>query len=201
MNLPEYKEKLSTDIIRKRTGIPPYRLIIVYQGMLMKGRGLEKVIEAMKYLDNYALVIIGEGADENSLKQSASVPELRRKVHFIGAVPYSELHEWTCGADIGYCFIEPISFSYELALPNKLFEYAMAGVPSLTSSLPAIDRILEKSGIGLSIPHYSGPEAIAEAIKAIGSENLRNKLIANCSKAAKIYSYESQEDKVLGILD
>jgi glycosyltransferase involved in cell wall biosynthesis len=201
MNLPEYKEKFITGVIRKKTGIPPYKLIIVYQGMLMKGRGLEKIIKAMKHLDNHALVIIGEGDEEYALKQSASAPELRNKIFFIGAVPYNELHEWTCGADIGYCFIEPISFSYELALPNKLFEYAMAGVPSITSSLPAIERILEKSGIGLSIPHYSGPEAIAEAIKAISSENLRNKLISNCLSAAKIYSYESQEDAVLELLD
>jgi len=201
MNLPEFKEKIKTDIIRKRTGIPPYKLIIVYQGMLMKGRGLEKLLVAMKYLDNHALVIIGEGGEEFTLKQLANSPELRGKVFFIGAVPYNELHEWTCGADIGYCFIEPISFSYELALPNKLFEYAMAGVPSLTSSLPAIERILEKSGIGLSIPHYSGAEAIAGALIAISSENLRNKLISNCLSAAKIYSYESQEDKVLELLD
>ena len=74
------------------------------------------------------------------------------RVHFCGVVPYRELHQWTCSADIGIVFIEPISFSYKLALPNKLFEYLYCEKPVIASiNVPEKINPIIQSGSGISV--------------------------------------------------
>ena len=42
--------------------------MIIYQGALNMGRGLEKLIDAMSYLEDAELVIAGQGDMEEDLK-------------------------------------------------------------------------------------------------------------------------------------
>ena len=115
-----------------------------------------------------------------------------------GAVPYGELNQWTSSADIGIVMNEPISFSYKMALPNKLFEYCMAGIPSLVSKLPAQKLVLEEFAIGELIEAYAPPEEIAGAIEKLKN---KNQYSAQMKKAARHYSYENQEPEILKIFE
>ena len=53
------------------------------------------------------------------------------------------------GASVGLALIQPACLSYELSLPNKLFEYALAGVPVLGSDLPVIGEFVRGHELGL----------------------------------------------------
>ena len=53
-------------------------------------------------------------------------------------------------ADVGLALIQPSCLSYELTLPNKLFEYTAAGVPVLGSQLPMISDFISRHGVGLT---------------------------------------------------
>ena len=58
------------------------------------------------------------------------------------------------------------SLNVRYCLPNKLFEYMMAGVPTLSSSLDAIAEILTTYDTGRVVASLE-PEAVADAINAI----------------------------------
>ena len=64
------------------------------------------------------------------------------------------------GAAMGLCLIQPICRSYELTLPNKLYEYAAAGVPVLASDLPVIASTVREWDAGEVVPP-ADPAAIA----------------------------------------
>jgi glycosyltransferase involved in cell wall biosynthesis len=199
MNLPFFNKPIESNVIREKYKISDNDIAIIYQGMILPGRGVDLMIEALQYIKNVHFFILGEGgyeAEYNSLSKDLQVYD---RVHFCGLISYEELHKWTCSADIGLVYIEPISFSYELALPNKLFEYCMAGVPSLVSDLPAMREVLFQDEIGLLLKVGIKTEQIADSIRSI-YEN-REQYIANCKIASRKYNYESQKEIILGMCE
>lgn len=190
MNLPPRKEIENLDLIRKKFNITEKYKILIYQGMILPGRGLEKIIISLQFLDNIVLCIFGDGSYKSAIEQLISAMNLESKVIFCGEVPYEELHKWTCSADIGVVIIEPISFSYELALPNKLFEYCMAGRPVLMSNLKAMQKIHDEFKIGEVLDFNSTPQSIANLLKLIfkNYEYYKSQAIS----ASQKYHYESQ---------
>ncbi|MGA2295930.1 MAG: glycosyltransferase [FCB group bacterium] len=198
-NLPYYKEKINSNILREKYGIPQDKFIIIYQGMLLPGRGIIKIVEALNHLPDAVFCILGEGNYKNKILETAENLKLANKVFFCGVVPYYELHKWTSSADVGTVFIEPISFSYELSLPNKLFEYCMARIPSLVSDLPAMRAVLNEYPIGKIISVESTAEDIANTIRELASNEKKEQYLKACNQASKIFCYETQEEKILSI--
>ena len=199
MNLPPYSIPQKSNFIREKLNIPDNNIILIYQGMLLPGRGLEKAIESLQYINNSVLVIVGDGYFKTYLQQLTRKLKLTERVFFCGRVPYNELFKWTCSADIGLVLIEPISLSYKLALPNKLFEYCIANVPSIVSDLPAMRKIIEKYNIGKLIPTDSRPNAVALAIQEV--YNNKNSYTEFCKTAAMELNYESQEKVILSLFN
>ncbi len=194
MNLPYTKDKIESDIIREKFNLSSDTKIILYQGMILKGRGLLPALNALKYLENTVLAIAGEGAYKEEYERIIEDKNMLDKVVFIGKIDYKDLHEWTCAADIGIVYIEPISFSYELALPNKLFEYAMAELPSLVSDLPAMRQILEEFQIGELLPVNADDELFAAKCRLLLEHSDRYK--SECKKAVLKYNYAAQHTTI-----
>ncbi|MDX1700370.1 MAG: hypothetical protein R3250_07115, partial [Melioribacteraceae bacterium] len=96
------------------------------------------------------------------------------------------------GADLGLALIENISISYYYALPNKLFEYIMAGVPVLSSNLPQMKIIIDTYGVG----RYADPENKGEIIsllkEMLNDTDLLKTYKSNCNVAAKELNWENE---------
>ena len=201
LNLPQFNEPVVSNILRQKFNIPAINPIIIYQGMILPGRGLEPAVKALEYFPEAYLLIVGGGSFKNEIQKLSNNLNLTDRVLFFGEVDYDELHSITCSADVGLCYIEPISFSYSLALPNKLFEYCMAAIPTLCSDLPAMKEIIGDSNIGKVIPLDSSPEVIAGALKELCRPEEKLKYRRSCLEAAKGYSYQSQTEAILKILN
>ena len=164
-NIPEQNtnENISS---RTKKIIHSDKKIIIYQGALNIGRGIENMIEAMKYIKNAVFVIIGSGDIEKKLQDKTKKLGLNKKVIFVGQVPFSELHDYTVQADIGISIEKNIGLNYYYSLPNKLFDYINANIPVLVSELPETKKIVEKYQIGELINSHN-PKHIAEKINSI----------------------------------
>lgn len=140
--------------------------ILIYQGALNIGRGLELMIEAMSHLPDYQLRILGYGPVENDLRDQAVKAGVEDRVRFYGLIPFEELHPITQEASMGMSIEEDMGASYHYALPNKLFDYIQAGVPVLVSDLPEMRRVVEDYRVGeiLSFEERSG-EQLAKRIR------------------------------------
>lgn len=200
-NFPQYKKTIKSDKIREIFNIDSEKKILLYQGMLSEGRGILQVINALPMLKEFVFCILGDGVLKDKALQLAKDLNVREKVFFGGNVNYSELHNWTCSADIGLSLIEPISFSYELALPNKLFEYSMAGLPTLATELPAMKDVIEKYGIGDTVKTNATPQEIAEKIMYISLSENYERFKSACKMASKELSFDSQENVVMSVFN
>lgn len=169
--------------------------VIIYQGALNVGRGIEMMIEAMQYLDNYELWIAGKGDIETELKELTNSKKLTNKVKFLGRIPLKELHMITSKADLGLSLEENIGLNYYFALPNKLFDYIQAQIPVLVSDLPEMRRIVEDYSVGEVLMERT-PEHLANKISAILLDkeklvNWNNKL--KLAKQALVWEKESEK--------
>lgn len=92
--------------------------------------------------------------------------EVKDRVIFHDAVPAHELWKYIGAADISMALIEPVSKSYYLALPNKLFESIQARTPVIGSDLPEIKKIIVKYKVG-EVCRFDNMADIYRAVKDI----------------------------------
>jgi glycosyltransferase involved in cell wall biosynthesis len=172
---------------------------ILYQGSLNIGRGLEHLIDAMEFIDNARLVIIGDGDITNKLSNQISKKNLQEKVTLKGRIPFEELATETQKADLGIALEENLGLNYYYALPNKLFDYIQAGVPVLVSPFPEMQKIVNKYEIGTVYDHKS-PELLAKKIQEIFDlKNRYQKWKENTEKAAEELCWENEEKILIQI--
>ena len=137
--------------------------LLLYQGAINVGRGVEWLINAMHYLDNCVLCICGGGDLFEEMQALAKEKKLEDRIIFTGRLPFEELNQYTSQADLGFVLLENMGLSYYYSLPNRIFDYMKYGVPVLASNFPEIARIVETHQTGKLITHYE-PEYLAKVI-------------------------------------
>jgi glycosyltransferase involved in cell wall biosynthesis len=142
------------------------RKVILYQGAVNHGRGIEWMIDAMPFLSNYIFYVVGEGDILKKLKEKVKKMHLTEKVFFTGKIPFEDLPVYTARADIGINLLENWGLSDYYSLPNRIFEYIRDGVPIVASDFPEIRKIVTRYDIGALI-HNFDPQYIASTIKRL----------------------------------
>lgn len=170
---------------------------IIYQGALNKGRCLEYVIEAMKYVIDAQLIIIGDGDLREELQKLSKKLHLNNNVKFYGRMMPEEMRSYTSNASLGLCLLENCGLSYYYSLPNRIFDYLHAGIPVLATDFPEIKKVVATHNTGVLINHY-------EPLYLAG---IMNKLLQypfdtnNFKSLAMKYCWEIEENKLLEIID
>lgn len=178
-------------------GLPADKKIIILQGAGINiNRGAEELLQSMQYLNGYLLLIIGGGDVFEQLKAMRVNLGLEDKVLILDKMPRADMLSYTAAAHLGATLDKPLSTNYLLSLPNKIFDYIMAGIPVLSSNLVELKNIIEKYDVGVVTSSHN-PQDIAAAIeKVLGDEEMYNRLKANTAKALAELNWE-KEKKVL----
>lgn len=167
-NIPNYQAPEPNQRLCERLGLKPSTRIALYQGNLQIDRGLDGLVHAARFLaPDIVLVLMGSGAIQPDLEALIAREHLGDRVRLLPPVPYAELLTWTASAHLGL-IVYPPSFSpnVQMCLPNKLFEYLMAGVPVLASPLEAVSELLERYEVGSIVPSLE-PEVVGAAMSAL----------------------------------
>lgn len=139
--------------------LPPYLIekpFAILQGAgINVDRGAEELIEAMRSVEQVNLLIVGSGDVLPTLKKRVIEYQLQQKVFFVDKLPYHELMQYTCRAAFGLTLDKDTNLNYRYSLPNKIFDYAAAGIPVLASSLIETKKIFEKYPIGLLVDSHN----------------------------------------------
>jgi glycosyltransferase involved in cell wall biosynthesis len=165
-NVPEIIDIEAGWDLHERLEIPTDRRILLYQGSIQEYRGIEESIDAVTMLEGCVLVIIGYGYHRPVLEEMVRERGLDDVVKFFGPIPNDELLYYTASADVGMCVIRGQSLSYRWSLPNKLFEYMMAGIPVVASDFEEMGRVVQEEGVG-TVCDPDDPASIAAAVRAI----------------------------------
>lgn len=163
--------------------------IILYQGIISKERPLEPFIKAIDKLGNdYAFVIMANG--KNIYKNNCG-----NNTFFIPFVPPPYHLEITSHAYIGILSYVPAEneFSKLNALycaPNKLYEYAMFGIPMVGNNIPGLKYVFEMYKVGVCFDYFD-EQSIIHAIKTVELN------YEEMSKAAKNFYNQTDIKNVL----
>ncbi|MFN8309100.1 MAG: glycosyltransferase [Chitinophagales bacterium] len=147
--------------------------VIIYQGALNEGRGLEFLIEAMAKVDG-KLLIAGEGDLSIPLRNQVTQLQLEGKVQFLGMLEPSALREFTNTAAIGINLLENRGRSYYFSLANKFMDYIHCGMPQISMNFPEYSRINEQWEVAILL-NTCETEGIVTAIKEL--QNNRNRYL------------------------
>lgn len=189
-NIPPYKKIPKSDRFRDYLGLSQETKVALYHGRLQRNRGLDKLVRAAAFLEkNNILVLMGEGygTTQKELEDLIASEGLEDRIRFVPRVPnYEDLLNWTASADIGLIPYTPdYSLAVKLILPNKLFEYLMAGVPVLTTQLDAVKEIVLTYDVGQVVASIE-PEAIGMAINTMLADDIAlDRMRHNALMAAK----------------
>ena len=173
--------------------------VAVYLGGVMPGRGLEQAIQALRLAPQLRIRVIGPGRApyRASLERMARAAGVADRLEIREAVPLSEALESIAECEMGLMLIQPVCRSYELTLPNKLFEYAAAGLPILASDLPVIGAVVRSEGIGEVVP-ADDIERIALAMQRLADHDVNAPLRERAVAFAQRETWDTERAVLAG---
>lgn len=160
--------------LRRSLGLSPAAAILLYQGKFAPTKGVELLVDAMRFVRHRdaVLVLLGEGPLEPLLRANVASSKLAGRVLFHPSVPGKELYAWTRDATIGLYAVEGVHLSKRLSLANKFFEYLQAGLAVIVSDMPEMRQLVDRYEFGEAVPPADAPE-LARRIDALLDEPSR----------------------------
>jgi glycosyltransferase involved in cell wall biosynthesis len=107
----------------------------------------------------------------------------RERLHFIPYVEPEEVVSYLSAATIGISPLPADVVNYDLALPNKLFDYMQAKLPIVVSNCVVAEQVVTELGIG-EVFEWSSAQSLSEAVQ---------KVIADPTKYAQAYATKELE--------
>jgi glycosyltransferase involved in cell wall biosynthesis len=147
---------------RKKHGVEG-SFLVLFVGVLMPGRGIEHTAAAVEPLEGVKFVIGGFGKLGPEVRRIASGS---KNTVFIGRLRPDEVPVAVRAADALVEVLDPANGTYRVAMPNKLFDSLMAGVPFVVSRDTYPGEFVEKNGTGIAVP-YGDIGALRAAIERL----------------------------------
>jgi glycosyltransferase involved in cell wall biosynthesis len=196
-NTPPYQQSP----LRKTGDKAGEQIRVLYHGVVSPGRALEECIASVaEWRPVFSLTIRGpaDPAYLASLKRIAAEAGVADRVTFAPPVAMTELVAEARGFDVGLFAIKGHSRQNEHVLPNKFFEYAMAGLALCVSDLPEMRALIEEREMGALIAQAES-KAIATAINSLNAARIDN-FRANALLAARELSWEQEGQKMVSLV-
>ncbi len=176
----------------------PEFFTLLYAGGITKHRGLQYIIQGLKFLGNtekqIKVKILGTGSYLKNLVDLAKSENVESMVDFEGWKPYAEMIKYVGRADI--CLIPHVKNNHtDSTIPHKLFQYMYASKPIIASNCLPIERITLDTESGL-IYNFDTPSEFASAVmKLIDDKELYNHMCSSGKKnVVKDYTWSGDSN-------
>jgi glycosyltransferase involved in cell wall biosynthesis len=165
-------------------------LRVVYQGALGQGRQLDDLIKAAE--------LAGDGVRIALRVVGVDVDELRRVVgtraDVLEPVSPTALVEALAEFDVGIIVTRPLTLNDELATPNKLFEYLMAGLAVAGPRLRGIARVLEAEQVGVTFAPGDVAD-LARVLRDLAGDRARVEALRKRARRAALDRYNAAAER------
>lgn len=179
----------------------PARITLVHHGVALRARRLEDMIDVVAGCDGryrlaFMLVESDPGYVDALAQRAARVAPGR--VAFQPPVAPADiattLHDL---ADVGLFLLPPVDFSYRMALPNKLFEFIMAGLAVAIGPSPEMARVVDAHGCGVVAPDFA-PASLAARLSALSAADI-DAMKARSLEAARELNAEAEMGRLMAL--
>lgn len=174
-NFPSVSKHFDKSLdIRQILNIPKDFLVVYYVGQLGHHRRVDIFIKALKYCPNVVLVFRVTGHDFFENFYSLLIREMgcADRIYFLPPVFPEQVVNSCLGADLGLNCGFMDSKNMQVALPNKLFEYTLAGIPILSVYNKSINEIVSKKKIGATFKDENSVDEVIFFINKINNDKV-----------------------------
>ncbi len=189
-------EELSTDIAWEER-----KNQVCYVGVIARIRGNFENVEAMAYVyDSTSFKLAGMTYEDDFFEKLKS-SQYWNRVEFVGKLNREEVKVLLEESKIGLVTLHP-TVNYIDALPVKMFEYMLAGIPVIASDFPILHDIVNKEKCGLCVNPLD-TKAIGEAIEYLVTHDQEAKEMGENGKKAVLeqYNWAIEETKLFKIYE
>jgi glycosyltransferase involved in cell wall biosynthesis len=202
LNTPDIPETVELDQdIRAVTGLSTEVPLLVYSGGITAVRGIETAIEALPSMPGVHLAVVAVPSPEQPavgvLRRLASELGVEDRMHYLHPVAPHQVTAFLSTADAG---IIPMlrAPNHEMAMPNKLFEYSLGGLPVLVSDMASMKGFVEQYGIGESFEAANSADLAAKATLLLSRTNkYRERLASPTFKQEAAWSGQAEKLRTL----
>jgi len=184
-------EELSTDVSWEER-----KNQVCYVGVISRIRGNLENVDSMAHVDTcISFKLAGMIYEDNFLEELKS-SQYWDRVEFVGKLDREEVKVLLEESKIGLVTLHP-TINYIDALPVKMFEYMLAGIPVIASDFHILQDIVNKEKCGLCVNPLD-TKAIGEAIEYLTMHDEEAKKMGENGKKAVLEQYNwSLEEKKL----
>lgn len=171
---------------------------VLYHGLVKPHRGLETIVQSVALWPAHFSLIIRGPADPAYVAHLKSLADAANVGHRVAIEPPAamlDLVREASKADIGIFIVPPHSKQNEYVLPNKIFEYMMAGLAICSIDMPEIRRFIERHGCGTLIANNT-PQAVADALAPFDGPEL-NRFKEASLRAADVENFENEAERLM----
>jgi glycosyltransferase involved in cell wall biosynthesis len=173
-------------------------LSAVHFGLMSRARCWPELLEALartktKTLKLHLIGTFNDGSKEEFDQRVVDLG-LQNRVHVEEWMSFSEAYERLVSSDAGLVLLQPGRINHIHALPHKMFDYMMAGLPVVVPSFAdEVSRIVRESDCGLMVSS-SDPTELAQVLDRLASDpSLRQRLGENGRRAVlDRYNWEAE---------
>ncbi len=148
------------DRVAARRALGLSRPTLLSVGLLIDRKGHHRIIEAMRQLPGYDLLIVGEGPERGRLDALIARLGLADRVRLLGARPHAELPAVYAAADA------LVLASSREGWANVLLESMACGTPVIASPIWGNPEVVQAPQAGLIMPSNT-PAGIVAAVHAL----------------------------------
>ena len=179
--------------------LPSETKLIVFQGGINPLRSIDELVMSLGQLPEHIhLGFITYAKDVSYYSALSKNLGVDHRIHYVLDIDWTEVLSWIKAADFGIIPYQVTSDNAFAASPNKMYEFATAGVPIIaTSNLPRVKTFVEKYQIGITHP-FSDASSYAQGIAAAMEwAETQPQLQENLNKAALANDYSENAEKLL----
>ena len=164
------------------------RVTFTYAGVMGMAQGLDVVLDvaaAVRDVTHVQFVLVGDGADRETLQRRIEVENLRN-VRLLRALPKERIPALLAVSQVGF---HVLKFSIPGAVPSKIYEAMAGGLPILFAGGGEGARRVLDARAGLVVP-YEDVRGLEQAVRRLASTpELRHELgrAGRCA-AEKLYN-------------
>jgi glycosyltransferase involved in cell wall biosynthesis len=168
-NYKPRRDARPTGKLRALLGLANDVRIVLYQGQLVQGRWLDRLLLAAPALPpGVQLVMMGEVFPWWTT-QAASLlrdPAIGTRVSVAPWVPHAELMDYVPDADVGVIIYDDRVRNNYLCEPGKLSDYVSGKVPIVAPAFPTLEPVIRQYGLGRCFSE-GDPALIAQTIAEV----------------------------------
>jgi len=182
--------------------VDPMRIRLIHHGIAQRNRHLETMIETIALCDErFSLDLMLVEHDTgylNELKELATGLALGR-INFRDPKPNEEIVPFISSYDIGFYILIPSNDNQRWALPNKLFEFIMAGLAVCIGPSPAMSEVVRQYECGCVAPSFDAHDA-ASLLNSLTVEQIEEMRRASREASLELNA-EKESQKIVAMVD